>query len=436
MKLCQRKKDLIMLPILFLLTCFFTSSGCFAAPDPSINDWGSPPGSPPPWQTSDIFVDNDGDGIHDEAEDISTGQLAEPSKGFKNRLFAKIRNSGSSTASNITLRFAYAPYGAWSPASISDFKEIAVLTGVSLGPAGSSDAEKLIEVEWDLTNLSENNGGNWGGFTVGDFDHFCVWVRIESAEDSDTTNNKAQNNFTNVKTVFGKAHKMKFLISNPEKKEANASLIIKGFSKDWKYKVDGVKNHRKFVLKDKEVRLIVLTLIPPDQFRGKEPLKDNVDISLKLNKKIVGGISFTATIVEEKARPFVPSGGVLSPYLTGTFDLRDGGKTVLHIINPTAKYLRVMVAFFDDKEKPLKCIHEKLTPNDLLEIDVRKYDLEARIGVVKVVSLHTEKDIPETGIVGYQRHFFKDMGVTEAVLHPVPSEILVDDLKHIWKICR
>jgi len=34
MKLCQRKKDLIMLPILFLLTCFFTSSGCFAAPDP------------------------------------------------------------------------------------------------------------------------------------------------------------------------------------------------------------------------------------------------------------------------------------------------------------------------------------------------------------------------------------------------------------------
>ena len=66
--------------------------------------------------------------------------------------------------------------------------------------------------------MSENNGGQWGGFTVGDFDHFCVWVRIESDEDSDTTNNNAQNNFTNVKAVFGKAHKMKFLISNPEKK--------------------------------------------------------------------------------------------------------------------------------------------------------------------------------------------------------------------------
>lgn len=436
MKLRQRKKDLIMLPIFFLLICFFASSGCYAAPDPSINDWGSPPGSPPPWQTSDIFVDNDGDGIHDEAEDISTGQLPEPSKGLKNRLFAKIRNLGSSMATNITLRFAYAPYGAWSPASISDFKEIAVLTGVSLGPAGSSDSEKLIEVEWDLTNLSENNGGQWGGFTVGDFDHFCVWVRIESSEDSDTTNNKAQNNFTNVKTVLGKVHKMKFLISNPKKREAKASLIINGFPKNWKYNIDGVKNHNKFVLKAKEVRLIALTFIPPAQLRGKESFKNNVDISLKLNKKIIGGMSFTATVVEEKSRPFAPSGGVLSPYLTGTFDLRKDGKTVLHIINPTAKHLRVMVAFFDDNEKPLKCIHDKLSPNDLLEIDVRKYDLEAKIGVVKVVSLHKEKDVPETGIVGYQRHFLKKMGVTESILHPVPLEILVDDLKYIWKICK
>ncbi len=426
MRLLKLRKEVLMIAVFFALYLFSVSLG-YAAPDPSIKDWGSPPGSPPPWQTTDIWVDNNGNGIPNE--------VGEPSKGIKNRLFAKVRNLGTTAANNVTVRFAYAPYGAWGWASYSDFKEITSVTGVNLTQAGTSDAEKTIEVEWDLRDLSENNGGIWGGYTVGDFDHFCVWVKIEYAGDSDIGNNDARNNFTNVQTVFGQPYSLKFIVANPKKEKMNAELIMKGVPEDWKPSIKGVENYRKFVLKPKEYRLITLTFTPP--LKGaSERIRQNVDISLKLNNKIIGGISFVATVEKEKPMAFTPSGGVLSPYLIGTFDMRDEAKTVLHIINPTAKNLRVMIAFFDDNEKPLKCIHDKLSPNDLLEMDVRKYELSSKFGVVKVVSLNEKEDTPETGLVGYQRHFFKGMGVTEAILQPIPTEILKDDLKYIWNICK
>jgi len=218
--------------------------------------------------------------------------------------------------------------------------------------------------------------------------------------------------------------------------DAVAELIIKGIPENWRFAIEGVQDYREFVLKAEEFRLLTLTFTPQQQPISATQIKQNVDISLKLDNKIIGGISFVATVEKEKPMAFTPSGGVLSPYLIGTFDMRNDARTVLHIINPTAKNLRVMVAFFDDNEKPLKCIHDKLSPNDLSEIDVRRYKLPVKFGVVKVVSLNEKEDKPEIGIVGYQRHFFKEMGATETALHPIPWEILTDDLKYIWKICR
>lgn len=414
--------------LIFLVLCLFSASLGYAASDPSIRDWGSPPGSPPPWQTTDIWVDNNGNGMPNE--------VGEPSKGMINRLFAKIRNLGTSTANNVTVRFAYAPFGAWGWASYADFKEISVVTGVNLTPSGTTDAEKTIEVEWDLRDLSENNGGKWGGYTVGDFDHFCVWVRIEYSADSNPGNNNARNNFTNVQTVFGGSYSMKFLVTNPKKEEASAEVIIKGIPENWEVAVEGIKDYRRFVLKPKEFRLLSLIFTPPSGCLSSTPTKKNVDVSLRLDNEIIGGISFVAAVEKGTPMPFAPSDGILSPYLIGTFDQRDSIRTILHIINPTAKYIRVMVAFFDDNEKPLKCIHDKLSPNDLLEVDVRRYELPAKLGVVKIVSLNEKEDVPERGVVGYQRHLFKGSGSTETILQSIPAEILKDDLKYIWKICR
>jgi hypothetical protein len=427
MKLYRNQKVSSLIVLSFILLCVFASLG-LAATDPSINDWGSPPGSPPPWQTTDIWTDNDGDGILNEA--------GEPSKGIKNRLFAKIRNLGSTPTNNITVKFAYAPYGAWGWASYSDFKEISVVTGVNLTQAGTADAEKTIEVEWDLRDLSENNEGKWGGYTVGDFDHFCVWVKIEYSVDSNAGNNDARNNFINVQTVFGQPYSLKFIVANPKKEQINAEITVKGLPDDWRPLLKGVQNDKNFVLKPKEFRLITLTFTPPPFKGGAERIKKNVDISLKLGKDVAGGISFAATVEKERPMIFMPSGGMLSPYIIGTFETREGAKTIIQIINPTAKHLRAMAAFFDDNEKPLKCIKDKLSPNDLLEIDVRKIELPAKFGVVKVVSLNEKEDIPETGVVGNQRIFFKEMGAAETALHQIPAEVLTDDLKYIWKICK
>ncbi len=423
-----RKKCTVLTLFVFLSALLLTVSFSFAAPDPSIKDWGSPPGSPPPWQTTDIWVDNNGNGIHNE--------VGEPSKGMTNRLFAKVRNLGTSAANNVTVRFAYAPYGAWGWASYSDFKEIAVVTGVNLTAAGTADAEKTIEVAWDLSNLSENNGGQWGGYTVGDFDHFCVWVKVEYPGDSNDGNNNARNNFTNVQTVFGKSLSLKLIVPNPWKRAANASLVFRGLPENWQLAVKGIDNYREFTLKPGEYRLVTLILTPPAQPASTSVIRQNVDVSLRLDNKIIGGVSFVATVEKEKPAAFVPADGVLSPYLIGTFELRGGGRTILQIINPTGRYLRVMAAFFDDNEKPLKCIHDKLSPNDLLEINVLRLGLPAKFGVVKIVSLNEKEDVPETGLVGYQRHFFKGVGVTESALQSIPSEILKDDLGFIWKICK
>lgn len=133
---------------------------------------------------------------------------------------------------------------------------------------------------------------------------------------------------------------------------------------------------------------------------------------------------------------FNACGGILSPYLVGTWDLREKGTlSRIQLVNPTAKNLRVWVAFFDDNEKPLKCIQGKLSHNDLLEIEVNKV-LEKGFGVVKVVSLNERKDVPEPGVVGYQRHFFAK-GVTESILQPIPVEILNEgEFEIIQKVCK
>ncbi len=132
-------------------------------------------------------------------------------------------------------------------------------------------------------------------------------------------------------------------------------------------------------------------------------------------------------------------GGMFSPYLVGTYDLRNA-YTVLQIVNPTAKDMEIWVAFFDDNEKPLKCVKEKLSHNDLCELNVKKLELRATFGVVKIVSLVERNPYP--GIVGFQRHFFSrpgsrvPYGVTESNLASVPAKVLDDEFKIIADVCR
>jgi hypothetical protein len=418
-----------------LLTLVAFSCACasttHAQADPSIRDWGSPPGSPPPWQTTDVWVDNDSDDVRNEP--------GEPTRGVVNRLWTRVRNLGPSPANSVQVRFSYAPYGAWSPSSDANFKEITT-SSVDLGAAGTSDAEHNLEAEWDLSNPLENNGGMWGGHTLGEFDHFCVRIRIIFPGDANPSNNMAQNNFANIEVAFSSSYMLKIVLPNPKDGDAVGELVVRGLPQDWRALIRGVDDTPRFMLKPQEFRILTITLTPPrPEQMPKTADTRHVDVGLKLDGELVGGVSFDITAVETPAVRFPPSGGMLSPYIIGTWDLRGGRRTFLQLVNPTGKQLRVLVALFDDNEKPLKCLRDSLSPNDLLEIDIKR-ELEKGYGVVKVVSYSEREEKPEAGVIGYQRlfirrFFYKGM-VSESSLHQIPAETLKDDLQFILRACH
>ena len=129
--------------------------------------------------------------------------------------------------------------------------------------------------------------------------------------------------------------------------------------------------------------------------------------------------------------------GSASCYLTGTYELRNEATSWLQIINPTGHDLAVYAFFFDDNELPLECIHTRMSPNDLWEIDVNSLELKLRperaFGVVKVVSF-ADPPTPMIGIVGNQRiGFRKPQGISETGLHPIQSDILREDFSKMLK---
>jgi hypothetical protein len=130
---------------------------------------------------------------------------------------------------------------------------------------------------------------------------------------------------------------------------------------------------------------------PP--FKG----KNKRGFTMKTVLKCIVGLFLVFCVMSTGA--YAQEGGMFSPYLVGTYDQRNA-YTLLQIVNPTAKDLEIYIAFFDDNEKPLKCVKEKLSHNDLFEINVKKLELKEKFGVVKIVSLIDKKPIP--GIVGFQ----------------------------------
>ena len=150
-------------------------------------------------------------------------------------------------------------------------------------------------------------------------------------------------------------------------------------------------------------------------------------------KSIMGGIvlfivlfAFCAVHAQE--------GGAFSSYLVGTYDLREGYATKIQVVNPTAHSIEILIAFFDDNEKPLRCLREKLSHNDLVEIDVRKLELKAQLGVIKIASLKEGKPYP--GMVGFQRQYYKGILATESNLASVPGTILTGEIKIFMEMCK
>lgn len=120
-----------------------------------IHKWGDPPGSPPPWETMDIWLDH---------------YPAQP--GDPNQLYAKIHNNSSVDALNVEVSFSYHTFGVGIPEDLW----IPIGTDIVNVPANSI-------VTADVTWIPEAG-----------YEHQCIRVKINYANDPVPGNNMAQEN--------------------------------------------------------------------------------------------------------------------------------------------------------------------------------------------------------------------------------------------------
>jgi len=408
--------------------------------------------------------------------DAFTDETPSAVSGDINRVYVRVRNRGPATASSVTVKLHWTQFGTALPALPPDFWTAFPGNSTNTTQWHPLNCSGVSSSSCTITNLAYSGssvaGTPAGAAQIVQFDfpappvdpmrpnHFCLLGMIDSPQDrilpktrptvpsdfivdalTPTDNNVTHRNYSNLPTSTTSTFDERFFVRNPMNVPVQAVLRLKA-PQDWKMVMDKFTFNEPFSLEaNQEVLVNLKALIPEVNLSGNVSIiQERVDVQPAV---MMGGVTYRFRGLEKPA-VFVPSGGVLSPYLTGTFDLRNGGNTVIQIINPTAKYLRIMVAFFDDNENPLKCVRDSLSPNDLWEINVKKYVNEKQYGVVKIVSLNQNEDVPEVGIVGYQRHiypkryffFFKKKAVSETVLHSIPGEVLKDDLKYIWKVCK
>src|SRR4029434_166195 len=82
---------------------------------------------------------------------------------------------------------------------------------------------QVVPIDWDLTDLTDNNGGLWP-MPISAFNHFCVRVSVEFTGDVNLANNAAQNNFSDVPAVTHMST-LTFLVGNPYDHEVRAELV-------------------------------------------------------------------------------------------------------------------------------------------------------------------------------------------------------------------
>lgn len=255
-------------------------------------------------RSPDIFVDNNGDRVKTTDPTLpafsyyeNVDMIGEPAKGEVNRLFAVVRNLGNSAAKDVQVFFSYSPYGivggSWFG---SQFRPIADVS-VDLEAAGSPDSEKEVEVPWDLSDLTDTNGGLWPA-PLSYFDHFCVLVNVQHPNDVNASNNLAQNNFCNV-VAHSAFSPLPLLIANSEKKEVEYEFTVQRLPEKWRLRVRGLgqevqtiaqERSIKAKLKPGEEKFITLTIIPSTEEKVDQP----IEVLMLADGRLVGGFAIRA----------------------------------------------------------------------------------------------------------------------------------------------
>lgn len=260
---------------------FYRSVPEVSGPDLFIQPWGYVSGEGPRWQTPSIFVVD------------AANTVVNATKGQLNTLRAVVSNIGNATATDATITFKFAPW--FAGISPSALKTIGTVTEtLSVGQT------KTVEVTWDLTDLTDDNGGLWPN-PISDFTHFCVKVEVEHPGDQYLCNNIAQNNFNDVPTITGSSP-IRFMIGNPFEKAGRAQLRVSDLPKGFTIRSedDQLKFNEPFPIKANEIRTVGLTITPPEGFESRRIKKDVVaHIDMLVNEEIIGGLSIRLARAQE-----------------------------------------------------------------------------------------------------------------------------------------
>ncbi|MCP4581095.1 MAG: S8 family serine peptidase [candidate division Zixibacteria bacterium] len=382
-----------------------------------------------------------------------------------NRVFVRVRNRGPVTAADVKVKLLWTQFSAGLPSLPSDFwsnfpgnggewtplncagssvnycsiTDLAY-SGASAAKSPATDAAQIVQFDFPPPPYNQNKSN-----------HFCLLAIVHSPQDPITTTNRVvdfltptENNIThrnyhNLSTAKSSKSAESFYVRNPFQHEIRTRLRHEA-PENWKVELDSLRFDEWFSM---DAGLSILATVkvnlPEPNLSGEVSIIQ--DILHEDNVEPLGGLTlgFTGDLPDKP----IPEMNNVYPYLIGSFDLRHGRHTTFTIINPTAKYLRILVAFFDDNENPLGCQWEKLSPNDMVEIDTRKHIKKNVIGVAKIVSFHIKKDKPDHGIVGFQKHYRKSgflfwrchKVTAESPLQPITYEVLKLDLEKILSAC-
>ena len=270
----------------------------------------------PGWVSPDIFVDNTGSRIESSSTaPHTTGPFefwtnvdlpGEPTLGVAtNRLFVVVKNTGT-LGGTLTVSVGFTPYamvgGVWTQ---FQYKQIGQFP-LTLPATGTPSSEQQTEVQWDLSDLSDTNGGLWP-LPLGAFNHFCVEVQL-------TPGNSTQSNFSNVISM-SPLPVVPILVSNSDPVPRTFEIVAT-LPERWALRLRGLERPRrgtdkdmaalnvktdekalssnarvKIALEAGESRLVTVSIVKPE---GQQKEAQNVTLGLVADGKLVGGLTLKA----------------------------------------------------------------------------------------------------------------------------------------------
>ncbi len=421
------------------------------------------------WRSEDVKVDAPPyaaaaptpatfDAFVDETPSAMSGQV--------NRVYVRVRNRGPVTASAVNVKLHWSQFGTALAALPADFwtafpnnsadttqwhpvdcatappaplpSTVCAISNLAYSGASvattASDAAQVVRFNFPAPGVDATLPN-----------HFCLLAIVTSPQDpvaststssvivdniTPTDNNVTHRNYQNLPTDTSDDFSERFFVRNPTNATLRAVLRVAG-PENLALEAQPFAFNRPFELKPRQEVLVTVRSTAPAPPVGEITITQENLTTPK--PSIMGGITYEFRSAQAPAP--TPADSRLAAYLVGTWDLRVPRRTVLQLVNPTTRNVRVVVVLLDDNEKPLRCIRGRLSPDDLLEIDVAREKPAARFGVVKVLSLDEREDRPVPGIVGSQR-LFVAAGVAETALHAIPGDVSSQELKFLLGACR